>query len=80
MAVKFPSYVSSLLIRYIIDEKFKPFFKFPKLKFFETSIFRFYFIFSFFSKFQKVKYPPHLRSNHLIFFSESFNGKSQQIL
>ena len=50
------------------------FFKFPKLKFLETSIFRFS-LFSF-PKVQKVKYLPHLSSNPRNFFIEPSYGKS----
>ena len=47
-------------------------FKFPKLKFLETSIFR---VFLFFFKVQKIKYFHYLLSNHRNFFSESSYGK-----
>ena len=42
------------------------------------SVFLFFFLF--FSKVKKIKYLPHLWSNHRNFLSESSNGKSLQIL
>ena len=80
LGVRFARACHLALVELRNGREVKPVTKFLSFQNFGNFYISFFFFFLFLSKVQKVKYPPHLWSNHRNFLSETSNGNSLQVL